>query len=237
VERSSTAVEAAYFGFITGAPDGVVDGARERLERGRASDAVVSTAYTAVDGLHQTGEARNSRASVILPDRDWTDCEEVIRQVRTGFHTGRDFLERRLFVAPDARGTVPSTFLHAVVLAIEARTRHFDCPFVYNARQYHLFAEKAHDEHAARLLAAKGLTTRPENVVRIQGQVCEQNRSSSSFRLWIEEGAEPPLPLRIEFQPRPYLRVSLEYDPAPEVGNQRAVGEFHKAGNQPDEET
>ena len=31
-----------------------------------------------------------------------------------------------------------------------------------------------------------------------------------------ENDAEPGLPLRIEYQPRPYLRITLEHDPAVE---------------------
>jgi hypothetical protein len=30
------------------------------------------------------------------------------------------------------------------------------------------------------------------------------------FRLWIEEGAAHPLPLRIEYQPKSYLRLTFE---------------------------
>ena len=30
------------------------------------------------------------------------------------------------------------------------------------------------------------------------------------FRLWVEEGAARPLPLRIEYQPKSYLRLTFE---------------------------
>ncbi len=218
VEHSSTPVEAAYFAFITGAPDDVLEDARQRGNQAPGAD-VACTAYTAVDGLHHAGEARNNRASVVVPDHTGTDCDELIRQVRTGFYMGRDLLERRLCLGPEAGRTVPSTVLYAVANAARAKTERFDCPFVYNARPYHLYTEKSRDERAAALFLAKHLTTRPERVVRISGQVCERNRTVSSFKLWMEEGAVPALPLRIEFQPRPYLRVSLEFDPALDRAN------------------
>jgi hypothetical protein len=218
IEHSSAPVEAAYFAFITGAPDDVLDDARQRGSQAPGADAAY-TAYTAVDGLHHAGEARNNRASVIVPDHAGTDCDALIRQVRTGFYTGRNLLERKLCLGPDASRTVPATILYAVANAARVRTNRFDCPFVYNARQYHLYTEKSRDERAAGLFFAKNLTTRPESVVRISGQVCEPHRLVSSFKLWMEDGAAPALPLRIEFQPRPYLRVSLEFDPALDRAN------------------
>jgi hypothetical protein len=54
------------------------------------------------------------------------------------------------------------------------------------------------------------------------GQVREQGtRSGASFKIWFEDGPEPGLPLRIEYQPRPYLRINLEHDPASDPGNER----------------
>ena len=227
IERSSVPVEAAYFAFITGAADDAVDDARRRVTTRLPPSAASSTAYTAVDGVHHAGEARNKRASVVVADRDGTDCDELIREVRTGFYSGRDLLERQLCLGPAASGTVPATVLYAVAAAVRARTNRFHCLFVYNARQYHLYTEKSRDERAAGLFFAKGLTTSPQSVVRILGQVCDQHRSVSSFKLWMEEGAAPALPLRIEFQPRPYLRVSLEFDPALESRSQQDDGNQH----------
>jgi hypothetical protein len=33
---------------------------------------------------------------------------------------------------------------------------------------------------------------------------------TEQFRLWIEEGAPRPLPLRIEYQPKSFLRLTFE---------------------------
>ena len=48
-------------------------------------------------------------------------------------------------------------------------------------------------------------------MVRVAGKVRrEAGGKETEFRLWIEEGAAPPVPLRIDFQPKSYLRLVLE---------------------------
>jgi len=48
-------------------------------------------------------------------------------------------------------------------------------------------------------------------VARLAGKVRrESGGKETDFRLWIEEGAEQPLPLRIDFQPKSYLRLVME---------------------------
>jgi hypothetical protein len=42
-------------------------------------------------------------------------------------------------------------------------------------------------------------------------ELCGGKRAAPiEFRLWIEEGTARPLPLRIEYQPKPCLRLTFE---------------------------
>jgi hypothetical protein len=40
--------------------------------------------------------------------------------------------------------------------------------------------------------------------------VVRASRKRTNFRLWREAGRQPALPLRIEYQPRPFLRLAFE---------------------------
>ena len=49
------------------------------------------------------------------------------------------------------------------------------------------------------------------DVVRVSGKVRRvAGGKETEFRLWIAAGADRPLPLRIEYQPKSYLRLTFE---------------------------
>ena len=51
----------------------------------------------------------------------------------------------------------------------------------------------------------------PAEVVRVTGRLRrEAGGKETEFRLWIPSGAERPLPLRIEYQAKSYLRLVFE---------------------------
>ncbi|MGD1091009.1 MAG: hypothetical protein ABSB35_03340, partial [Bryobacteraceae bacterium] len=205
VERGSTPVEAAYFGFITSSREESFEEARQRLVAGHSGGSI---RYTAAEGLYRPGEVKTSVASVVVPDRDSLDRAGLIRQIRSRFC--RDgLLKQELRTTTEGRGSAPSTFLYAVRRAVLARAPRFECTYIHHGRQFNLRTDKNPVAH-------------PENVVRMVGQVREQGtRSGASFKIWFEDGPEPGLPLRIEYQPRPYLRINLEHDPASDPGNER----------------
>jgi hypothetical protein len=66
----------------------------------------------------------------------------------------------------------------------------------------------------ANRLASKGLTHRPDAIRRYDGVIRDAGRQWS-FRFWREHQTAARLPLRIEFQPKPMLRLSLELAPSP----------------------
>jgi hypothetical protein len=61
-------------------------------------------------------------------------------------------------------------------------------------------------------------------VIRVAGRTRNlSNGRTSTFKFWLEEGSD--YPLRIEFQPRSYLRIILESDPSIDVptGTKEAI--------------
>jgi hypothetical protein len=104
----------------------------------------------------------------------------------------------------------PRPFLHvlAEILGGNGPSR---TQYVYNGRVYQLRVEKSPDAKAARAFCELGLITSTAAVARISGLLWRDDGGKPvEFRLWIEDDIRHPLPLRIEYQPKTYLRLTFE---------------------------
>ena len=101
--------------------------------------------------------------------------------------------------------------------AVSEPASRFCCTYVYNAKQFDLNVERHEDSRMASLLQSKGLTGQPAAIRRYEGIIRDGGGQSTgrqwSFRFWREDSTPNRLPLRIEFQPRPILRLCLEPSP------------------------
>jgi hypothetical protein len=187
VERRATCgpapVEVTYFGFVTASED------REEPVRRAAFERKSTSSFVAVEGQNELGRATRKRVCVALPAETWRDLPDLIAQVRSHF------------AASDAAGSdlsypgvVPVTFLYSILAAIRSDRVRTAGSYVHNGRAYRLECEKAPDSQGA---------------VRLAGHIFdESSKRLSTFRLWLK--ADSDLPMRIEFQPRSYLRITLE---------------------------
>ena len=202
LEQGSMRPRAAYFGFVTSSSNEEgLDQARKRVmtEPGRHS------AYAAAEGVHVDGCARCEKSAITLPEQPGRDLSSLIREMRDSFRgADRTALELRT-----SSGSAPTTFLYTVLSAIRSDQPRSRLNYVHNAREYRLEWERTPDPHTGAALAAAGLIAPHSSVMRLSGHVtCLSTRGNSTFRLWL---ADPSVvPLKIEFQPRPYLRISLE---------------------------
>jgi len=70
---------------------------------------------------------------------------------------------------------------------------------------------KSSDTKAASYFRERGLLRPGAAVARVNGKVQRMTGGKETeFRVWIEDGAAQPLPLRIDFQPKGYLRLIFE---------------------------
>ncbi len=205
LECSASAQEAAYFGFVSTAANESYQQAREHL----MSPNQQLSRYIVVEGLHEPGDARYDKATIELPAPDSPDIGGLIAELRSRFPQ----LERSSHVFREPDSSTPPTFLYSVLAAIrsgEIRSVH---TYVHNASQYRLECEKASDPRMGATLAERKVTNRAGAVTRLTGRIRDlETRHTSTFRLWLDDASQ--LPLRIEFEPRSYLRIALEYDPA-----------------------
>ena len=192
VERASSRTQAAYFGFVTHSKDENFEQARQRI----LDKAKPSGGYTAAQGVHTVGSARCEKTSVSLPDQH-RSLPELIQQIRENFYAA-DRISTELQTPGN---TAVSTFLYSVLSAVRSPESHSQIGYVHNATEYRLDWERTNEQHT-------GAT-----ITRFTGRILAASAHRlSTFRLWLDNQSD--LPLRIEFQPRSYLRLSLECEPA-----------------------
>jgi len=207
-EQGATLSEAAYFGVLTSSPE-------ETLEEGRRSLGKAANKwndYTAIDGQSRCGLTRSAIAHFRLPAAAGQNLR-VIAEARANFQANRPPWRENQWPG-DREGQAPPTFLYALMRAIRRPQPTTESWYVYSERSYRLHLEKERNRHQGQRFAELGLTSRPDRIIEVRGRTREEKSGrQTTFRLWIEDGEANALPLRIEFQPRSYLRLCFEVDP------------------------
>jgi hypothetical protein len=193
--------ESNYFGVMTASAEESAEEARKALHS-NATEA----AYTAIQGRIAGGQVETATAHFMGPARLSADR-------RTELWARA---EQALSTAPKkppefrASGPIPAPFLHALADALRTPGRG-ESQYVYSGRLYRLWVRRAADPKAAGFFHEKGVIGASAGVVRVSGKVRrEAGGKETEFRVWIEEGAVQPVPLRIDFQPKSYLRLVFE---------------------------
>jgi hypothetical protein len=202
LERGGKFTEGTYFGYMTSSPEKGLDEARKALETsgGRIP-------YAAAQGRIGAAGATGAIARFPLSgELTWEQQEAITRQVRGGFAAGT--------AETKSVGGGALSFLYTVLQGIRMQGPKYSGRAVYNGKMYQLTMSKERDEKTARKLVEKRLTANADLVRRISGVVRnEATGSNSPFKLWIEERMETPVPLRIEYQARSFLRLVFEQTP------------------------
>ena len=197
----NAATESLYFGLMTTSPEETAEEAKKALH-----STAKQAAYTAIDGRIGDGMVKTVVAHFEAPSQ-WsvTNREDLIQ------------LARKALASAPARpmegkpgGTEVRPFLETLADALRPNGP-AEARFAYAGRFYRLWIEKARDAKATANFRQRGLVGANAQVVRA---TCKLKREAggkeSNFRLWVEEGAARPLPLRIEYQARAFLRLIFE---------------------------
>lgn len=195
------AAESLYFGLMTASPEETAEEARKALHS-KAKQA----AYTAIDGHIADGIVKTVVAHFEAPSQ-WSvnNREDLIQLAR-----------KALASAParptegDSGGAQVRPFLETLADALRPNGP-AEARFAYAGRFYRLRIEKERDAKATANFRQRRLVGASAQVVRATGKLRrESGGKESDFRLWVEEGAARPLPLRIEYQARAFLRLIFE---------------------------
>ena len=191
---ASTPSESQYFGVLTSSPE-------ESLEHARKSVAVPPSGrsvYSAVSGRNTAGHSRSAIAHFeYSSEAAWPD-RGLIDQAHSMFQAKVDWRETAW---PGLPNQAPPTFLLQLATLLRQRARRAAGRYVYNEQEYLLEVEAA-QVGRDRLLPVRGTIRN-----------LRTNRETL-FRVWLEQAADSIVPVRIEFEPRSFLRLTFEALPA-----------------------
>lgn len=199
--------QAAYFGFVTSSPEESIEAGEAALDSGGKAKA----AYEAIEGSISDGWEASRRADFEVPSEyDWDRIGQLEGLIRDSLENGpavKDESQRR----PGR----PNTFLHTVLQSAWKSDERTKADYCYNGKRYRLLAERRSDPRTGQKLLDEGLAVDPHKIVLLQGQILNLDEGGkTSFRLWLAEGAERSLPIRFEYKPRGFLRISFVADAA-----------------------
>jgi len=196
--------ESIYFGLMTASPEESAAEARNALHK-QAREQI----YTAIEGRIAPGdlETVTSRftASASLSAARTAELLALARQA----------LSRAPRRAPEFNPgrALQRTFLQALADLLQDPTQSHT-QYIYNARLYSLWLRRYADPKATAFFRGKGQVPEHSKVIRAEGRLRrEAGGKETSFQVWVEEGARP-MPMRIEYQAKPYLRLTFEAEAA-----------------------
>jgi hypothetical protein len=189
--QDSRAAETEYFGVLSSSPE-------ESLDSGRKSVAAAPNArsfFAAVQGRHTPGLSRSAVAQFEFPSSaPWSD-PGLIQKAQSAFGSTAAWRETAWAKSPHQP---PPTFLFQLEALLKQRAK---CAgtYVYNEQEYLLE------------LGALQQSGPPDRLLAIKGTIRNQRTGNrTAFRVWLEDAPNQVVPVRIEFQPRSFLRLIFE---------------------------
>ncbi len=198
-------IQSTSFGFVTTSQsEESFEQARRRITDGERD----RQPFVVVEEVHGANCVRFQKAFVAAPELPVSGFRRLAAEVRSLFATA-DVSKRE--IACETPG-VPWTFLYTMLTVLRSADGRSTAEYRHEEKRYRLVAEKSRDARAGSAFLAKNLIRNPAAVSRVTGQIRDlEAAKTSTFRLWMEDGSD--VPVRIEFSPRSYLRISLEADP------------------------
>jgi hypothetical protein len=192
--------ECSYFGLITASPEESAEEARKSLNSG-AKEQV----YTAIEARIAPGETETAIAHFSAPAAlSGANREELVARARRALASVAE-----VRTAGPASETAHSFLLELARLLM--RPDRNEGRYIYSGRPYRLHLIRSVDAKATAYFRERRLIASPAEVIRVTGRLRrEAGGKETEFRLWIPSRAEQPLPLRIEYQAKSYLRLVFE---------------------------
>ncbi len=200
------AAESIYFGLMTSSPEESAEEAKKALES-HAKEVV----YSAIEGRISPDAVETVGAHFTAPAQ-WSvrNRDELIKGARTALAEASPKPAEGTLNPASLRGSGPATFLQSLADMLRDPNRK-ETRYVYNGHVYHLHVTRSEDPEAAAGFREHGLVSANAEIVRANGQLRrEAGGKEQNFRLWFEAGAGMPIPLRIEYQAKSYLRLVFE---------------------------
>lgn len=179
-----------YSGVLSSSPE-------ESLDHARRSVAAPNSGRNTFGAVMGTNGAGRSRSAIAHFEFDasavWSD-RALIHQAHSLFNGNVNWRETSW---PDSPNQAPPTFLLQLVTLLNKRIRTATGRYVYSEQEYLLTLERQQPGRSR------------ERLVAVRGKIRNLCTSrETSFRLWLEDSSI--VPVRFEFQPRSFLRLTFE---------------------------
>ena len=192
--------ESLYFGLMTASPEESAEQARGALH-----SAAKEQVYSAIDGRVSVPASQATNAHFVAPaSLSALQRQELMERAQKALAG-----EKAASGPPAPQGEAQS-FLQALAELLRQPERS-ESTYVYSGRVYSLWLTRTSDPKTTAYFRARHLLPQNGDIVRVSGKLRRQaGGPETDFRLWVEQGAERPLPLRIEYQAKSYLRLVFE---------------------------
>lgn len=212
IESSGSLTESNYFGFMSTSQE-------ERLEEARAAieQAQPEALFTAIQGETQRGKYSAQFTKFLSRDAvNWRFWRKVANAAEKSFDG--DCLSKR-----EERGTpakpeiVLPTLLYSLLRVRENGFAPSRTMFIYGGVQRSLETSTAPDAKTGEKLRQRGMVAAAKSVVHMTGTIRNlQTGNKTRFSVWWDRDSDSPLPLRIELEPKSFLRLAFEADKPPQ---------------------
>ncbi len=193
-------VESIYFGLMTASPEESAAQARGALQ-----STAKEQAYTVIDGRVVPSGSEASVAQFAAPaSLSALQRPELVERAHKSLAA-----EAKVSGGPAPHDEAQS-FLEGLA-GLLLRPDRSEGSYVYSGHVYSLWVDRAVDVKATAYFRTRKLIPPEGNVIRVAGRLRRQaGGKETDFRLWVEQASGRPVPLRIEYQAKSYLRLVFE---------------------------
>lgn len=208
VEQGHVPAEAAYFGVMTSSPEDDFGSAR-----GALGEASKDKAYFAgIDGYLKSAKSVSTEAAFLSSGKyTWYGHPPLAEMMKKALADHSSSVKEKSQANPS--WDIPITFLYSVAKALRQPTGKRMTNYIYHGQEFSLETEREKDSKKGEGFVEAGLVKDASKVVRLEGRSKHlATNSKSSFTIWQDESDSSGLPLRFEFTPRSFLKLSFERD-------------------------
>jgi hypothetical protein len=193
-ESDRNPVDVTYFGVLTSSPEESLEHARKAVE----TPASGRSLYSAVSGHNTQGQSRSAITHFELPSSaNWSDQ----RLIDAAHATFKENVQWRETSWPAAKNQTPPTFLLELAALLGQSTRRSAGRYVYNEQEYLLELDRPQ----------QGKPVGKERLLPVHGKIRNLRTGvQTPFVVWMEDSPGSIIPVRIEYQPRAFLRLVFE---------------------------
>lgn len=210
-ESSGSLSESSYFGFMSTSQE-------ERLEEARAAlnQSQQEAIFSAIRGETRQGTYSAQFTRFLSKDAvSWRFWRKVADAAQKSFE-GECLSHREERGAPGNPELVLPTLLYSLLRVRETGFAPLRTSFIYGGIQRTLETSAAPDAKMGEKLRQRGIVANAKSVVQMTGIIRNPKLGTKTrFSVWWDRDSRSPVPVRIELEPKSFLRLAFEADHEP----------------------